>query len=141
MKTAKSLTKSQRLKDEIVLAAIIAGGESSGRKVAPSVGQRPIRTNAGFGVLPGDYVYGPCCAVGAGVLYGGIAEAPNPRAAFANIHGVSVEYASGVSDGFENDGLYKFVLNDKGDAARRDYDRGIAVGEAVWDYFYGSEGA
>ena len=136
------MTKRDQLKDEQVLAAIIAGGESSGRKVLPSAfARRPHRDNNGFGVCPHDNHEGPCCAVGAGVLYGGVTETMYPRAEFARIHGVSGEYAAGVSDGFENDTLYKFVLDGKGEGERVDYARGVAVGEAVWDYFYGSEGA
>lgn len=138
----KRLTKACAiaLKDEQVLAAIIAGGESSGRKVLPSeFADRPYKGHNGFGVLPCSNQQGPCCAVGAGVLYGGATETLSPRDAFAQIHGVSMEYASGVSDGFENDNLYKHVLNGKGDDAQAEYDRGVAVGEAVWDYFYGSE--
>lgn len=135
----RKLTKPQ-LKDEQVLAAIIAGGVSSGRKVMPAL-RRGCASDNGFGVRLGDEPQGPCCAVGAGVLYGGYTEVHCPRTVFADVHGVSIYYASGVSDGFEDIGLYEHTLRDKGDGALRDYERGLAVGQAVYDYFHGSEAA
>lgn len=80
----KRKVKKLDLRDEIVLAAIIAGGAASQRKVLPSLGQdgRPYHFN-GYGVCIGQRPEGPVCAVGAGLLYAGISNAEDPLETFS----------------------------------------------------------
>jgi hypothetical protein len=124
--------------DELILAAIIAGGVASGRKVMPATtGSRPAQeghTNS-FGVSAWADPQGPCCAVGAGILYAGIDPETVSRigscSSFADAYGVSYGFASGVSDGFEGGD------REWSDRATPIYDRGVAVGSAAYDFFQG----
>jgi hypothetical protein len=129
------LTDDERLQDELILAAIIAGGMASGREVRPASIARPGQVGHDnlFGVGPNDDVSGPCCAVGAGVLFVGVSRTASPTLAFAEAHGVSESYALGVSDGFEghHSGLYRDLLDQK------EWQRGHAVGLAAWGFFVG----
>lgn len=126
--------------DELVLAAIIAGGESSGRTIIPALCYRPVSSDHRncFGVEMSDSVDGPCCAIGAGVLFGGITLCSSAIESFADLHDVSLSYADGVSAGFEQQvpGLTWFPIIKN----RRDFNRGYAVGDAVYDYFYSDAG-
>lgn len=68
-----------------------------------------------------------CCAVGAGLLFRGLARGDSfyeesPCSMFAEAYGVSIEYAVGVSDGFED----ALVSRDNDD-----YTRGLAVGAEI----------
>jgi hypothetical protein len=116
--------------DEMILASIIAGGVASGRKVAPSMsGYRPEQVGHGHGYgHMGTGADGPCCAVGAGVLFTGFKsagyDAPN---VFASAYGVTRDYALGVSAAFE------------GADDRFSEERGVAVGSAAYDFFQGAE--
>lgn len=132
----QTLTKAQRLKDETVLAAIITGGEASGRLVWPSTyGRNLAPQGCGFGA---DTTSGPCCAVGAGILYAGIqASRQTSIVTFARVHGVSPVYACGVSDGFEdNVGTtnMRIVAYNSRESESEDYLRGWAVGEAAFEW-------
>jgi hypothetical protein len=123
--------------DELILAAIIAGGMSSGRRVAPSSSAARAyqagHTN-GWGVNPWSNVKGPCCAVGAGLLYAGITRTMNVLSTFAKAHGVARDYGSGVSAGFEGlDGTTRPMPG----YLPVDYERGVAVGVAAYDFFQG----
>lgn len=107
--------------DEELIAKIIAAAESRGVKVKP--GNRwGFGANASAGVTykPCD-PQGPVCAIGAGLLYADVVATGygNWCEDFATTHGVSRDYARGVSAGFE-----------EFDAAGYD-ERGVAVGEAV----------
>lgn len=120
--------------DELI-ARIIAAAESHGVNVDTRVG--------GYGVqlAPGGYIpnkpQGPVCAVGAGVLYRSVKTDGrcDPLAAFSSSHAVSIEYAIGVSDGFESDS--DATVGDERDDLFDDcdYHLGWAVGEAVRAYF------
>lgn len=121
------LTQKQRLKDEQVLAAILAGAKACGRKVLPH-----FSSMNGFGVESYRDARGPCCAVGVGVLYAGVTVNRNDNnpvpEAFARAYGVSAEYAMAVSSGFENaysssDLLYERSLDER---------RGSEVGRAAF---------
>jgi uncharacterized membrane protein len=123
-----TLTPEQIEQDELILAAIIAGGMASGRRVAPSLsGYRAeqVGHGQGYGVSTAT---GPMCAVGAGVLFAGITcTQRDANEAFAEVHGVTYEYASAVSGAFEG--------ADDVSADRR----GHAVGSAAWDFFCGDD--
>ncbi len=134
------LTPEQRLQDELILAAIIAGGMASGRRVAPALcGRRPCQPGHrnGYGVMDESESDGPCCAVGAGVLFSGVTVTSDALKCFAGEYGVTADYAQGVSSGFENDSW----ANYGGDVfdVGHDVSRGIAVGSAAWDFFCGDE--
>lgn len=133
----------QNLKDELVLAAIIAGGMASGRKVRPSYSEAHggRRGEAGhensYGL--GSYVdtAGPCCAVGAGVLFAALdVRNIDALAWFTRFHDVHMDFAAGVSDGFED---ITGCTTDHVDYNSDDYLRGVAVGDAVYDFFCGGE--
>lgn len=120
----------EQLQDEMILAAIIAGGMASGREVLPSLSYRGTRDNENvYGVDADDDPQGPCCAVGAGVLFHGVLVVDEPIESFAKMHGVSIDYAIGVSDGFEADRSY----DHRGETD--DYDRGVSVGNAAFEFF------
>lgn len=123
------LTKKQCVKDEQVLAAIIAAKHACGRDVQPANphdGQRG--SGNGFG-LRSNQVDGPCCAVGAGVLYRGLEfnDYSDPIYVFAEAYEVSPEYAMGVSLGFE------FEMAHDVDLEKKDYQRGFEVGKAAFE--------
>ena len=134
MSKPKRLTKAQRLQDEQVLAAIIAAGPCLGRVVKPANTHDGV---TGHGNGFGHRTNGACCAVGAGVLYRGIASKDlfnrHACSAFAELYGVSCAYAEGVSAGFESSlvsdphslGYGSYAEGD--DAAR-----GLAVGRAAF---------
>ena len=131
MKKIKNTTPAEHLKDEEVLASIIAGGMAARRRVLPSLTFRSLSKtplNHGFGVC--NAARGPVCAVGAGVLFAGIDRTNRPVRDFTLAHSVSTYYALGVSDGFEQS-LTRGVLT----YGIADYTRGVAVGEAAFDYF------
>jgi hypothetical protein len=44
---------------------------------------------------------GPCCAVGAGLIYAELQTTDYPLHTFVDVYDVPWEYACGVSDGFE----------------------------------------
>lgn len=138
-----SYTKEQA-KDEEVLACIIAGAEASGRKMDTSFDERAAIDGAdcGSGLGFGEIPDGPCCAVGAGIIFAGlpINDQTAPET-FAGIHGVSVAYANGVSDGFEaltgSGGDSGHLYEDGNDMTNTDadsYERGYAVGVAAFYY-------
>lgn len=135
--------RAHREKDDEVLASILAGS---------ALTQRPLEAGRGFfGTIgfeatedAGDD--GPCCAIGAGVLYAGLDPNKVKRSgalrAFARHYDVSMDYAVGVSDGFEtNDaGFVGSVSRVKGvDKSSSDYARGFAVGAAVRASLYPAE--
>lgn len=121
-------------KDEQVLASIIAAGKSSRRRILPASGI--AGHSNGYGVTLGDDVRGPACAVGAGVLFAGIAIVDSALDAFAAAHAVPVVYACGVSDGFEEEENWGYYWSS---ADCRNYRRGLAVGAAA-RVFFGSSG-
>lgn len=121
----------EQLRDEEILASIIAGGEASGRVVQPHNGRNGVPGSGNyFGVYDNGLtdLNGPCCAVGSGILFAGIGRCLTPLDTFSRIHDVSIDYATGVSVGFEGQPYYL--------STNSDYNRGIAVGQAVFDYFY-----
>lgn len=130
----RKLTKKQRLEDEMILAAIIAGGMASGREVRPSVARRPGQPghDNGYGVHLTDDPQGPCCAVGAGLLFAGVVNPDYAPSEFSKAFGVSTGYGSAVSWGFE----YREVL--EGDETT-EHSRGVNVGAAAYDFFCGDQ--
>ncbi len=116
--------------DELILAAIIAGGVASGREVRPALTVRPSEPGHRnyFGIMPENSPKGPCCAVGAGVLFTGQKKSKYPLDTFARRFGVNHDYAGGVSDGFEGD-QQMYVEDDS-------RERGYAVGSAAYDFFH-----
>jgi hypothetical protein len=136
-----------------IFAAILQGALKSGRVVAPALGVRGRHSN-GFGCTDADDVTGPCCAVGAGVLFAKEHGVRGVLETFAEIHGVSSSYARGVSDGFEADdqfGPAKILvegamlghhIEDRVEMmrqARAEYDSGCLVGDAVYQHYYGAK--
>lgn len=128
--------------DELVLAAIIAAGVSSGRDVVPTTRQRGLPVH-GLGYVNDRRGATPyknlsqysCCAVGAGLIYVGIdEETSDPRGDLAARLGVSAEYVAGINDGFEGGGAFWSTY------FNFDYERGHAVGNAVYEYFHGDDG-
>lgn len=98
----ESRTPEQVIKDERVVAEVLAFAATSKRKVIPS-----IRMREKFRDLGGHGWIGPrgmaCCAVGAAVLFKRI-PAKNrdmPHVALADALGESTAYTLGMSDGFE----------------------------------------
>jgi hypothetical protein len=126
-----ALTPEQIEQDELILAAIIAGGMASGRRVEPCLaGYRRGQDghSNGFGVMSDDRATGPCCAVGAGVLFAGQKTTTSPFDAFARKLKIGRDYAVAVSAGFEGQPGYEGSLDEA---------RGHAVGSAAWDFFCG----
>lgn len=141
----------QKAAHDRIFAAILQGALQAGRVVKPASDNRSAGGHSnGYGVenFKRDPV-GPCCAVGAGVLYGGIKTCLDPLQKFAEIHGVTRAYARGVSDGFEAVALDAFegreglALGHHDDSAKRaqalaDYRAGRALGDAVYVHYYGN---
>lgn len=129
-----NLTDKECLQDELILAAIIAGGMASGRKVLPSLPGRR-RGQVGhrnyFGVTYNDDPSGPCCAIGAGVLFFDLDQQHSATQSFVSHYRVSDDYAFGVSAGFEGQDLF--------DGSSTDRIRGYSVGAAAYDFFCSSD--
>lgn len=131
------MTEEQQ-KDEKVLAAIIAGAESSGRRLWPATCARPDvhGSNTGY----------QSCAIGMGLMFcgvdlqkkthAGIYEFGSALALFADHHAVSLIYARGVSQGFEGYGslTYPLTYPEDHDDLIAEYRRGYAVGRATFAY-------
>ncbi len=102
--------------DEQIIAAILAGGHTSGRGIYPQMRS---------GLCDSD---GPVCAISAGILYRAIDHSDlGAPVAFADAYGVPLSCAYGVSDGFEQ-------VTGSWDGQKRwgvDYQRGWAIGAAV----------
>jgi hypothetical protein len=136
-----NFTPEQIEQDELILAAIIAGGMASGREVRPALfARRPSQAGHrnGFGVQLEDEPDGPCCAVGAGVLFSGVTEADDALRCFAVSHDVSYLYAQCVSSGFENDSWAQSPPMGH-ESESDDFARGLSVGSAAWDFFCGDD--
>lgn len=119
-------------RDELVLAAILAGGHTSGRKIQPHNSRQGVRGSGNlFGITSSSDSEGPVCAVGAGVIYSGLpcVDVVGPTRTFAEAYGVSPGYADGVSHGFE-----RAVFD-----ADSDLGRGSEVGNAAFVALYGDE--
>lgn len=132
------MNKREALKDEQILAKIIAGGMASGRKILPDGLRRARGSSNMWGVTPRDVPEGPACAVGAGCLYAGITTVGDPVLAFAAYYGVSEAYAWGVSDGFENPCPRVPGSGYGGPTGKRndkEYHRGALVGGAARVFF------
>ena len=118
-------TPEQIRQDENILAMIIAGAIIAEREVLPHFDRR---TEVLHGHCYGDDPDGPCCAVGAGLLYVGVKIESDhaPLVDFANMYGVSAEYARWVSHGFEgvSEPAWKMTQTQQ---------RGFAVGRAAYD--------
>lgn len=114
------VTKEERQKDQQILGAIIAAGESSGRQVA--------REHFSFGVRNHEQQR-PCCAVGLGVIFHGITLTSDPLRDFAYKYDVTYEYARGVSAGFEGHSRWRDQELDW----NRGYDVGLAAYRALVD--------
>ncbi len=120
------LTKKEQEQDSIILGAIIAGAT-----------KKPLITNESRPETS-DSV----CAIGAGIIGEFIGE-KIPSAAklaielFADIHGVSIKYAEGVNDGFEQDMESRSIWNTipyteiEANEKSKDYCRGWNVGETA----------
>lgn len=129
-KPAKDLEDAELQQDEMVLAAIIAGQESSGYQVAR-----------------GQWIHTPthgspvacACAVGMGLLFCGVKtaqeafDAPDysPTYALAKRLGVSYRYADGLSDGFENG----WGPERESSTWDEDYKRGARLGAIVAEVY------
>lgn len=123
------MTKAQHLKDEQVLAAIIAGAKGDGRPVRR--GDWGIYREYDYDTGVDKVASGPVCAVGAGCLFAGLRMIDGVSATeeFAIAHGVSKEYACGVSDGFEGTAYENYDYYYPG--KQEEYERGVAVGVAA----------
>ena len=114
------------LRDERILAEIIAWAEGHPNTVRPRTGQwLQLRD----GQVDPD---GPCCAVGAGLLYRGIdareyLASSSGTEIFARKYGVSEAFAQGVDNGFEDRTLFGSNRTD-------DYARGLSVGIAAREW-------
>ncbi len=123
------MKKEHCIKDEQILAAILAAAHVCGRSVRPDNSHDGVMGSGNAFGIRRQQIDGPACAVGAGVLYSGIAIDDSERSLFAMAYGVTVEYADGISDGFENS-----LDGDAVDNGYRDvnYIRGYHVGQAAF---------
>lgn len=141
------MTRKEREKDEQVLAAILTAAATSGREVRPHFTRDGVDgSHKGYGAN----VTGPCCAVGAGVIYAGLEVRDGfvngevaAIAAFAKAHDVSTYYSHGVSAGFENLSSYRdqysadVMARGRTEQQILDFARGYAVGEAAFQALHG----
>lgn len=126
--------------EEIVQVILAAAAAMPGR-VLPTQGPNMDLMPGGYGQGWGS-ADGPCCAVGAGVLYAGLAPNNHPISdglalnsnylvgadrAFADHYGVSLDFAWGLSNGFEGQ---------SGDSIDEDYLRGRAAGQRIFQALY-----
>ncbi len=129
------MTRAEIEKDEQILAAILAVAGSGERQVYPNCSHDGlVGSGNGFGMRSHE-LDGPCCAVGAGVVFAGVKFNNSGESAlskFAELHGVTYNYAIGVSDGFE----YPLDL-EPGCSQSADYMRGFDVGRAAFVALYG----
>lgn len=128
------LTPDER--DSLILTAIVNAAEVLGRPVTPWIPHDgAMRASPGipFGTSAES---GPCCAVGAGVLYAGVRGLEEDLAcvAFAEHYNVSLDYALGVSDGFETALNYDLGSRWTVDSPRG---RGFQVGKAAFEILHG----
>lgn len=146
------MTKIERLEDERVLAAIIAGAEvakANGRNYGPHSSHDLVSGHCnGYGGFDG--FYGPCCAIGLGLLFvnlpiDNLAQNKTALRRFAEAHDVSLAYALGLSEGFEND-LDGDVATNTSEMSRwsrlartsKDWRRGFEVGKAAFQALFQS---
>lgn len=124
-------------KDSLILSAII--GQAA---LKPKREVKPYNTHDGvcrgnpfahaWGHVTPD---GPCCAIGAGILFHNLGPlAESAIEAFAEKYGVSLAYASGVSSGFENALDTDLAFGRSGGV---DLYRGFQVGKAAFEALHG----
>lgn len=119
--------------DSLILTAILGN-----RVLFPGREVRPHNTHddvQGSNALCGNQeAAGPCCAVGAAVLYQNLGPTRpgngNACSLMTQLYGVSHEYAEGVSYGFE----CPIHQNSYGS---EDFARGYQVGKAAFEEIYG----
>ncbi len=136
----------EQIFDELMVAKIIAAAESTGSVVQRGAWGPELGAD---GPIPAD---GPCCAVGAGCLYRPLSRAEiratmhaaNHRRVFgpallAVVHGVSLAYGQGISEGFEVRGCATHIETFwYRPSDHPDYIRGVTVGLVVAEYVYGT---
>lgn len=160
------LTKREIKQDELILAKIVSMSASHRLRCGTWGIAGAVRAvQVARGALPAPAPVGQVCAVGAGILYAGLdflqnnikpdKRTPFPPALFAKAHNVTLAYACGVSDGYEqypplclgwlspdgdswfdarpSDGPISWV-GELPDALQHDYWRGVSVGQAVLDW-------
>lgn len=113
-------TKKQHEQDSMILGAIIAG--SKNKPLMPYEPQAEMENSV--------------CAIGAGII--GVYKdekvpesVPSALKLFSEIHEVSLEYAKGVNDGFEQNQWCRHESHYKNLNESKDYQRGWSVGEAA----------
>ena len=140
-KKTKGDRPSKEQKDEQVLAAILAAAEQLHKEQPDKI----VMPHSDHDGAPGGHNlfgvdgYGPCCAVGGGLIYSGLSLENRMVGAvslFAEAYKVSRAYAGGVSDGFEHplsSVPCSYLKNPKGDA---DYLRGFYVGRTAFEILF-----
>lgn len=128
----KNKAKSVGMADEEIVGHILAAA-GAGLKVERTACSATY-SRSGFASNEPD---GPCCAIGAGLLYAGIERDQlhtDTCETFAKKYGVSLACAIGISDGFEDrvGCTYSYEKHHITNlCANKGYVRGFAIGNAV----------